>query len=974
MSVQLSVGANYGRGLVRQRLLLQLDECWRTGLATVVAPAGSGKTTLLHQWSSRSAAPVVWLTTQSGDASATALVQRLCAVITRTLHTDASCSTTEELLDLLASHDGPVAIIVDDVHNIHGAEAEAALATILAGLPENVAFVVSSRRAIDLRVSRRRVSEALLELGIEDLRFRAWETEHLFRREYGIALLPDEAARLTSRTQGWAAGLQLFHLAVRDKARSQRLRLLECFGGGVRAVGDYLADNVMADLPPEVSEFMVETAPLGVLDGDLCDRFLGTQGSAALLEDLERRELFLLRREEGEVYSYHEILRSYLDGLLTARIGETEARVRHYQAARLLLRCREEAGSRNPTQGADAMVDAAALRALCRAGAWQEAAALIATRGEQLVGSPAEIISGIPDGVIEGDPWLQLAKARRYLGAGNLHDAVATYERCERALPQSIADVARRERLASASWLSPFPSPAPGWIFALRRAVSADPVAECAGLDDDVEGLTCQAIAHLLSGHATAARELFERASVHVVDAIWDLGIRVGHTAACLLAAGDDEERRRVARRCLPLAAEADRLGVTWLNRQAHALLALVGETEIAGEARRRCQSDGDPWGEVLAGIFESAGRLLDGEAPTDLSADTSALARSLGAGSLEAIAMAEHAAALLASQYPDTADAALSAEAAARRAGLPGAQALCHKVLGGCRPQSEEHLRYATMLADECGLGILRVAPEPAAPTAPQHSESAESIDEDAVSGVQICSFGGLEVRRDGRRMDDTELRPRSRALLAVLALQHPQPLHVDVLIEALWPDAEYDAAAHRMQTAVSSLRRFLQQHGDAESPGSHPGALVRRASAYVLEHVRTDVDEFQALERRARSARLNDDRAAEMTALRGMLALYQGDLLPEFGSAEWLVRERDRLRLLAADAAERQAEVELEAGNVSTAMSIARRGLDFDCYRESLWRLAELTAESMDDHVAAARVRAQHAAVLSELDVCID
>jgi DNA-binding SARP family transcriptional activator len=103
-------------------------------------------------------------------------------------------------------------------------------------------------------------------------------------------------------------------------------------------------------------------------------------------------------------------------------------------------------------------------------------------------------------------------------------------------------------------------------------------------------------------------------------------------------------------------------------------------------------------------------------------------------------------------------------------------------------------------------------------------------------------------------------------------------------------------------------------------------------------------------------------------------MLSLYSGDLLSEFGPAEWLVRERDRLCLAAADAAERLAVLELEAGSLSAAMSVARRGLTLDCYRESLWRLAERAAERMADPVAAARVRAQRAEALSELDLCID
>jgi DNA-binding SARP family transcriptional activator len=222
---------------------------------------------------------------------------------------------------------------------------------------------------------------------------------------------------------------------------------------------------------------------------------------------------------------------------------------------------------------------------------------------------------------------------------------------------------------------------------------------------------------------------------------------------------------------------------------------------------------------------------------------------------------------------------------------------------------------------------------------------------------------------------VDDSELRPRARALLAILALRHPVPVHVDVLIDSLWPDADYDAAAHRMQTAVSSLRRLLQHEAMSEaSAGDLPNIVVRRGSAYVLQHARTDLDEFQVEERNAGVARREGDDGREVAALRRLLSLCTGDLLSEFGPAEWLVRERDRLRLAAADAAERLVELELAAGNLSAAMSVARHGLTLDCYRESLWRLAESTAERMADPAAAARVRAQRIEALSELDLCID
>ncbi len=86
---------------------------------------------------------------------------------------------------------------------------------------------------------------------------------------------------LARRTEGWAAGLQLFHLATRGKSAEERRRILSGVGTSSRLVREYLARNVLLDLPEELRTFLVETCVLGRLTGDLCDRLLDRHGSGA---------------------------------------------------------------------------------------------------------------------------------------------------------------------------------------------------------------------------------------------------------------------------------------------------------------------------------------------------------------------------------------------------------------------------------------------------------------------------------------------------------------------------------------------------------------------------------------------------------------------------------------------------------------------------------------------------------------------
>ena len=115
---------------------------------------------------------------------------------------------------------------------------------------------------------------------------------------------------------------------------------------------DYLTRNVLDQLPPELRRFLVETSVLGRLSAALCDRLLNRTNSAEMLAELEWRSLFTQALPEDGVYRYHEVLRSYLQGVLLEEVGQGAARERFRRAGRLLA----EAGALPE-----------ALDALCRA-------------------------------------------------------------------------------------------------------------------------------------------------------------------------------------------------------------------------------------------------------------------------------------------------------------------------------------------------------------------------------------------------------------------------------------------------------------------------------------------------------------------------------------------------------------------------------------------------------------------------------
>ena len=227
-------------------------------------------------------------------------------------------------------------------------------------------MLIGSRRQPEMNIPRLRVSGLLQEISSDDLRFRSWEVEELFIWVFREPLSPESSAALTRRTGGWAAGLQLFHLATAGRSVVDRQRAVEDLGGRSKLVRSYLARNVLAELPEDRRQFLLRTCTLGSLTGALCDALLETTGSSKILDELEQQQLFTSSEDDGETFRYHEVLRTHLEWALVEEYGAAGARGWYSRSAALL----ESIGDQR-----------AAVRAYARAEDWGAVARLIQTRG-----------------------------------------------------------------------------------------------------------------------------------------------------------------------------------------------------------------------------------------------------------------------------------------------------------------------------------------------------------------------------------------------------------------------------------------------------------------------------------------------------------------------------------------------------------------------------------------------------------------
>ncbi len=952
------------QAIVRQRLDAALDRLWQHRLGLIVGPAGSGKTTLLSQFAARVGGPVVWYRADERDGSVRDLLACLERGAAAALpHIGRGWNGVGDAVAAFEGwHGDRGLLVVDDVHCLAGTAAEDALAHFVEDAPPSLAIVMASRRPPGFNVSRLRVSGALLEIGPDDLRFRSWEVEELFRECYREPMSPEDLAALARHTEGWAAGLQLFHLATQGKPARERQRVIRALGGGSRLVREYLARNVLAELPPELTRFLLGTCVLGRMTGALCDKLLDASGSDAVLDELERRQVFTVALDDGGVYRYHEVLRSYLEALLVERQGEAATRAWYRRAAELL-----ELEEMLPE----------ALRAYVRAEEWDDARALLYTRGEEVVEGAAGWIEGLPGGLVDHDPWLQLAAARRALSSGRLAAAMATYRDAEALFESSAgADTCRRERRAVATWLESVTPPAADWSGALRQATQRDPALvqqRAASLGPEHGGPLAAGLAALLAGNLRDAVRLLAAVAEAVESGpVAALGAGIGRLVASLLA-GEPVDASAPER----LARVGEQLSAPALAHLARAVLALTDAPqgmEAAERFRAYSLDNGDRWGAALALHLQGMGilRRPGDAAPAVDALDAAAAAfRALAAGVLEAWARAGAAVARARAGDPEARHSAFQAETVARAAGARGAQALAFAALGLLDgATAAEYRSLSAALAEDCGLSLAAVLGSVPGSAAGQAAPAPPAPPAAPPPPVALRCFGGFSLALFGEVVDCATVKPRARAALHVLAMRAPRPVHRDTLVDALWPGADAKMGARNLHVVVSSLRQLLE-------PGVARGAsslIVREGETYRLDlpaGAESDLLAFEAALAEGREAVAAGDRPRAAAAYRAALDLHRGDLLADDGSVDWVARARDECRTEAAAAAQALAEIELAEGDPEAAAAACDRGLRLDRYRDALWRLRAKASEAAGDVAESARIQGLYRDVLAELGI---
>ncbi|TQM32356.1 serine/threonine-protein kinase [Nocardia bhagyanarayanae] len=338
--------------ITRKRLLDLLRSGSRKRLTFIHAPSGFGKTTLAAQWRDELAnagTPVAWLTVDEDDNNVAWFLAHLVEAIRgprpnladeldRVLEVhpdDAERYVLTALIDDLHSHDDRVTVVLDDWQRVTDESSLAAVRFLLEHGCHHLPIIVTSTSRSGLPLSRLRIDGELEEIDSSALRFDVDEVRHFLAEAGGLHLSDADVEALTETTDGWAAALQLAVLSLR--AGDDPAHLVDSLSAHAD-IGEFLAENVLDALEPDMLEFLTKTSICGRICGALASAVTGDEHARAMLEDIEDRGLFLQRIDPNrEWFRYHQLFAGYLRRRLERDRSE-EIEALHYRASEWFAR------------------------------------------------------------------------------------------------------------------------------------------------------------------------------------------------------------------------------------------------------------------------------------------------------------------------------------------------------------------------------------------------------------------------------------------------------------------------------------------------------------------------------------------------------------------------------------------------------------------------------------------------------------
>ncbi|WP_433303174.1 LuxR C-terminal-related transcriptional regulator [Actinoplanes sp. CA-030573] len=308
--------------VARPRLTQRLARGVREPVTLVVGPAGAGKTQLVASWAASGASGfrTGWITLEEDDGHAPVFWAYVLEALRRAGVEPTPALTAPDrsflvrLAATLAEQPSPVVLVLDGVSHLTGQQWATDLEFVLRHAGRMLRLVLVGRWDPPLPLHRYRLAGRLEEIRSEDLAFTTTEATELLTLHH-VPLSHHGMDQLLQHTEGWAAGLRLFAMALEDAGNAETL--VATITGNEATIAEYFVDEVLRIQPDHVRTFLLETSILDVFTPELAEAVTGRTDARWLLTALCRQNAFVQPAGDGlTAYRCHRLFAELLQAQL----------------------------------------------------------------------------------------------------------------------------------------------------------------------------------------------------------------------------------------------------------------------------------------------------------------------------------------------------------------------------------------------------------------------------------------------------------------------------------------------------------------------------------------------------------------------------------------------------------------------------------------------------------------------------------
>lgn len=390
-------------------------------VTVVIAPAGFGKSVWISSLLEVPNWPTTaWLSLDRYDSEPSFLLFHLIYAIRRALPKFGSQSlrTMNSLED--AGRNWQIAVssmieeipkeselilVLDDFHLVDKNEAVCNIMEYLIHwLPAGAHLVLISRNNLPLNLYREQFSGELLEIHSDQLVFSVEEAQELLSL-LSLELAESEIAMLHSSTEGWAVGLRLLGMLLKQSDGDMK-KTLSALKQKDADLYTYLSNELLGYLPNELHNFLLDSSLLPYLERELCSAALDCGDSDVKIKQLHSLGILSRIEDKTTTWRLHHLMGEFLEQkVLLFRPPDYVVSVRRRAAAFL-----EHMGD----------IDRA-LEQLVVCAEWPTAVNLISIHGDQYFLQSGRLdalnswITRLPEDLVNGDHWLLYFKGMSIL-------------------------------------------------------------------------------------------------------------------------------------------------------------------------------------------------------------------------------------------------------------------------------------------------------------------------------------------------------------------------------------------------------------------------------------------------------------------------------------------------------------------------------------------------------------------------------